>query len=118
MRVLVCGGREAENNSANRQLMLKVLDPIDIDIIIHGAAIGWDSLADSYAKKWRRCPVLAFPAKWDIYGKKAGFLRNKQMLEEGKPDLVVAFPGGRGTKIMVRLALEAGVPLIEVDADG
>ena len=37
----------------------------------------------------------------------------KQMLEEGKPDLVVAFPGGRGTENMKKLAREAGVEVIE-----
>jgi hypothetical protein len=32
-------------------------------------------------------------------------------LDEGKPDLVVAFPGGGGTKDMVRRAVKAGVPI-------
>jgi predicted Rossmann-fold nucleotide-binding protein len=33
------------------------------------------------------------------------------MLSEGKPDLVIAFPGGRGTADMIRQAKEAGVPV-------
>jgi hypothetical protein len=36
------------------------------------------------------------------------------MLVEGKPDLVVAFPGGRGTAGMMRLAKAANVEVIEV----
>lgn len=36
------------------------------------------------------------------------------MLQEGKPDLVVAFPGGRGTAHMTRIAQEAGVPVVVV----
>ena len=51
---------------------------------------------------------------WKKYGKKAGPLRNQQMLEEGKPDLVVAFPGGNGTADMVRRAKKAN---IEGDGD-
>jgi hypothetical protein len=49
---------------------------------------------------------------------KAGPLRNYQMLEEGKPDLVVAFPGGGGTKDMVRRAVKAGVSVHEVNRAG
>jgi hypothetical protein len=36
------------------------------------------------------------------------------MLREGKPDLVIAFPGGRGTAHMTRIALEAGLKVIEI----
>jgi hypothetical protein len=36
------------------------------------------------------------------------------MLTEGKPELVVAFPGGRGTAHMMRIAREAGVEVVEV----
>jgi hypothetical protein len=36
------------------------------------------------------------------------------MLEEGKPDLVVAFPGGTGTANMVKQARAAGVEVLEV----
>jgi len=53
--------------------------------------------------------------EWDELGKKAGPLRNQRMLDEGKPDLVVAFPGGGGTKDMVRRAVKAGVAIHEVN---
>src|SRR5262249_62369122 len=43
------------------------------------------------------------------FGHSGGSKRNQQMLEEGKPDLVLAFPGGRGTADMVRRAQEAGI---------
>jgi hypothetical protein len=45
----------------------------------------------------------------------AGPLRNQRMLDEGKPDLVVAFPGGGGTKDLVRRAVKAGVSVHEVN---
>jgi hypothetical protein len=55
-----------------------------------------------------------FPADWEKYGKAAGPIRNQQILVEGKPDLVVAFQGGRGTANMVSRAQQAGVPVVEI----
>ena len=37
-----------------------------------------------------------------------------RMLEEGRPDLVIAFPGGRGTADLVARARRAGVEVMEV----
>lgn len=48
-------------------------------------------------------------------GRAAGPMRNKQMLEEGKPDLVVAFPGGAGTENMVKQAKAAGIRVLRIE---
>jgi hypothetical protein len=56
---------------------------------------------------------LAFPADWERHGRKAGPIRNRTMLAVGKPDLVVAFPGRRGTEHMVAIARNANVPILE-----
>jgi len=56
-----------------------------------------------------------FLANWRTHGKAAGPIRNQQMLDEGRPHLVVAFPGGTGTADMVRRAKAAGVPVMEVE---
>lgn len=45
------------------------------------------------------------------YGKSAGPIRNQTMLDDGKPDLVLAFPGGRGTADMVAKAEKHGIPV-------
>lgn len=121
MRVLVCGGRDYND----RERVYNVLDqitlhqglgpnPDPVKQIIHGGASGADYLADCWAKS-RGVEVRCFPAKWRTYGKPAGPIRNQQMLDEGKPDLVVAFPGHRGTPNMVARAKKAGVKVIEVD---
>ena len=55
-----------------------------------------------------------FKADWDGLGAKAGPIRNRQMLEEGRPDLVVAFPGRSGTDHMKRSAQAAGIEVIDV----
>lgn len=125
-RILVCGGR----NFNDRNLLITTLDNIcdergwileptpdgnylpDV-FIIAGKARGADTMAVDWAVvNW--CEFKEFPAEWDKYGKSAGYIRNKQMLDEGKPDLVVAFPGGKGTHMMIDIARKAGVEVIEV----
>lgn len=68
-------------------------------------------MASEFAK-WKGIPVKTFRADWGKYGKSAGPRRNKQMLDEGRPDLVVAFEGGRGTADMVKQAKAAGVEVL------
>lgn len=53
-------------------------------------------------------------ADWDGLGRKAGPIRNQRMLDEGKPDLVVAFPGDKGTADMVRRARTASLEVLEI----
>lgn len=82
--------------------------------IISGKASGADSVAIDWAVvNW--CRFLEFEADWKTYGKAAGPIRNQRMLAEGKPDLVVAFPGGPGTRNMKQLARAANIKVIEVD---
>jgi hypothetical protein len=116
MRVLVCGGR----TFGDWELLVGVLDglkPMQASVIIHGAAPGADTLAGRWAEL-RRVPIESFPAEWEKHGRAAGPIRNAQMLAEGKPDLVVAFPGGRGTANMCKQARAAGVEVLEVSAGG
>ena len=100
MRVLVCGGRDF----GDTEFVYRVLDRLkaceQVDCIIEGDARGVDRIAGYWAKK-NRIDLRLFPADWDTHGKRAGPIRNKQMLDEGKPDLVIAFPGGRGTANMI-----------------
>lgn len=106
MRVLVCGGREYNK----REHLYAVLDTVGITTLIHGAAPGADTLADDWAKA-RGIPRLPYEADWKRLGKRAGPVRNLLMLQEGRPELVVAFPGGDGTANMVSVAAKAGVPV-------
>ena len=78
-----------------------------VTIIISGCARGADTLGIEWAEA-RGIEVGRFPADWDTHGRAAGPIRNQRMLDEGKPDLVVAFPGGRGTADMVRRARARG----------
>lgn len=99
MRVLVCGGRDYFDYVT----LARKLDEFSPTELIHGAARGADSLADRYARE-KGIPVQRFHADWQAYGKAAGPIRNKQMLLDSDPDLVVAFPGGKGTANMITTA--------------
>lgn len=148
MRVLVCGGRDFGDISQLKNkatslyklrkqeydFIIETLDqfarenskfyradqenwlPYDIEII-SGAARGVDSVAAQWAKV-KYCKLREFPADWDQFKQNAGWIRNKQMLEEGNPDLVLAFPGGKGTKDMKKQAQREGVQVIEVRYHG
>lgn len=110
MKVLVCGGRDFKNE----KLLEETLSEYKIDFIIDGGAMGADYLAYAYAVM-HNIKHESFPAEWKEFGKAAGPIRNKQMLDEGKPDLVIAFPGGRGTANMVEQAEKAGVKVIRIE---
>ena len=113
-RVLVCGGRDY----ADRARVFAVLDELHakspIGTIIEGGAKGADVLALAWAGR-RDVEAVTVHAEWQRDGRKAGPLRNTKMLRAGRPDLVVAFPGGPGTADMVRQARKAGVEVLEVE---
>jgi hypothetical protein len=111
LRVLVCGGRDY-SDASRVDVVLRGIEP---DVIIHGGASGADRLAGQWAwKNGKGCRVEF--ADWQLHGKAAGPIRNQKMLDEHAPDLVVAFPGGRGTADMVRRAKAKGVPVIELES--
>ncbi len=111
--MLVCGGRNFDDRDRLLTAMNAAVQGCDGEIIvIHGGARGADSLAGAIANE-AKIRVLVFPADWERNGLRAGPIRNQQMLDEGKPDVVLAMPGGTGTADMVRRARVAGVTVIE-----
>lgn len=111
-RVLVCGGRDYNDYDTVCRVLDDLLEHGEVTII-HGAARGADSLADRWAAE-RGVERYGFPARWDEHRRAAGWIRNQEMIDEGCPDLVVAFPGGNGTADMVRRARLAGIHVMEI----
>ena len=107
MIVLVCGGRNFDDAAA----LSAALNSLDISLLIEGGARGADRLAREWAGA-NMVPVRTFAADWRLHGGAAGPIRNAAMLRGGKPDLIVAFPGGRGTADMCAKAELAGVRVI------
>ena len=123
MRVLVCGGRYFDSAEAFNWLEANAHDlvaemmgkraGVEIDTVIHGGATGADEGADQWARS-EGMKVLAFPADWKKHGRAAGPIRNQRMIDEGRPDAVIAFHGGRGTADMIRRAEIAGLRVLRV----
>lgn len=112
MRVLVTGGRDF----SDRNFLFKAMDFVhakrQISTVIEGGAAGADSMSRSWAKS-RDIETATYEADWELYRGRAGLVRNCKMLRDGRPRLVIAFAGGRGTAHMVRIAKEAGVGVLE-----
>ena len=108
--LLVCGGR----NYSDRDHAWGILTILDPQRIICGGAPGADSIAIEWAESWQIITTV-YPADWDTHGKAAGPIRNQQMIDLETADLVLAFPGGRGTEDMIRRAKKAGIPVLRVD---
>lgn len=115
-RVLVCGSRHWIDLAAIRQALGAIKANEGIEVVIHGDARGADRLAGIAAAELG-IPVLAFPANWAEHGRAAGAIRNQQMLTEGRPTLVLAFPTPEsvGTWDMVGRARGANVRVIVYD---
>lgn len=115
LRVLVCGGRNFNDPLTLGSWLGGIVNSHGIAMILEGGARGADRMAREFAK-WKGIPVETYVAEWDVYGRAAGPLRNREMLDNGKPDLVVAFKGGRGTANMVLQARQRGIPVFEPQA--
>lgn len=128
MRLLVCGGRtfgEIKKRRQDPDYLKRVnqyhwgVDQLDSRFadekitLICGMADGGDTIGYDWAES-RGFPIEEYPADWKLHGRSAGPLRNIKMLEEGKPDLVVAFPGGNGTEHMCRIARKKDVKVLEL----
>jgi hypothetical protein len=110
MRLLVCGGRDFSDTERAYKVLDRLHRAHGIDVVIEGDARGADRIAGYWARR-NRVDNLKFPADWGAHGRAAGPIRNGKMLAEGKPDMVLAFPGGPGTADMLRRAREAGLPI-------
>jgi predicted Rossmann-fold nucleotide-binding protein len=108
MRLLICGGRAFGDGVAVGRALAWAHARRGIDLLIEGGATGADRLGREWAQ-YHNIPVQTFHALWGSLGRRAGPIRNAQMLAEGQPDEVVAFPGGRGTSNMIEAAFAAGV---------
>jgi len=113
IKVLICGDRNY-TDAAKITGFVNSLPPYFT--VIHGGARGADSLAGMAATN-RGLNVQVFPALWNVYGKGAGPIRNQQMLDEGKPNMVAYFHddllNSKGTKNMVERAMKAGLTVID-----
>ena len=123
MRLLVTGSRYLNDYNYFSKEMDKFCSSHSIPTtVIHGAARGADTLASRWVREMNSMrnhdPIITEieePAKWKLHGKAAGPIRNQLMLVEHKPDMVLAFPGGKGTANMIKIARWNGVPRVDLE---
>ena len=108
MRVLVCGGRDYSGREKVFTELHALAEKHGWLTIINGGARGADALAREWATLCHH-GLVTIPANWQMHGTSAGPIRNQLMIDGSKPDLVLAFPGGRGTADMVKKANDAGI---------
>lgn len=109
-KVVVAGSRNFNNyNLLKEKLDFLLQNKKNIEIV-SGTARGADTLGERYAKE-RGYSLKRFPANWEKHGRKAGYIRNKEMRDYA--DAVVVFWDGesRGTKHMIDLSKEKNLPI-------
>lgn len=107
-RIVVAGGR----SFSDEQMVRWAFREIGLgygDVVVHGACRGADVTCARIAQLFG-AETEAHPANWKKYGKAAGPIRNREMLESDAY-MLIAFPGGRGTFNAVMTARSLGVPI-------
>lgn len=120
MRVIVAGGRTFPYIGFVFQKLDEFHAQSPITTVIHGGARGVDTIAGEWCKSRLGVDPVVYPAKWNTHKSAkwnthklaAGPIRNQQMIDEGTPDVVILFPGNKGTRDMERKAKASGIPVI------
>lgn len=113
--MLVTGSRDWDDI----ETIARALVEVDVECrgnvtLISGACpTGADHLAEVYAHMygWR---IERYPADWEKYGKRAGFIRNSDMVENQAPDLCIAFikDNSKGATMTLELARKKGIETV------
>lgn len=123
-RVIIAGSRSFDNYRALTNGVTNIIDELleeqglvhaDAEIeIVSGCARGADQLGEKFARE-HGYELIRFPADWNQYGKKAGYIRNTEMAKYATSDdtkgVLIAFWDGqsKGTKHMIDIALRYGM---------
>lgn len=122
MNILICGDREWTDGKSIRSIIDELVKQYGSFKLIVGGARGVDSLAAYIARNVYQLPVDEYPADWERFGKPAGRIRNRKMLAEGKPNLVIAVHsdlyGSKGTRHMFQISGLAKVPRVWYSESG
>lgn len=113
-RILVTGSRLlTDAELVSRALAEAVADHGADLVVVHGAARGADTLADR-AARGLGLKVERRPADWANLGRRAGVVRNAEMVRGGAAACIAFLVAGaecRGTRDAMRRAQAAGIPV-------
>lgn len=120
LKILICGDRDWHDQYQIARRVHELCLKFELTVI-HGDCRGADRIGGSRAEAFG-CTVRKYPAEWKRYGKSAGPIRNRQMLEEEDPDLVIGFHDdikkSKGTRDMLKIAAKAGKFVELIDRNG
>ena len=109
--LIIAGGRDFDDYALLERTVDQFLENIQDEITIFcGKARGADSLGEQYAKS-RGYAVEYFPPDWQRYGRGAGVVRNRKMVEKADALAAVWDGGSRGTEHIIQLARDRGLRL-------
>lgn len=111
MRLMLCGGRHFEDVQVIQQELARLHAEQPVTVLIHGSASGLGAAAEAWARR-NDIHIVRYPPNWELHGKKAESMRNAFMIQDSRPDLVLAFPGGRHTADLVRRAGAANIAVV------
>lgn len=109
LKLAIVGSRTFNDYGLLVKFIKENYDITDIDTIVSGGARGADSLGEKFAHEFNK-QLKIFPAEWDKYGKRAGYIRNVLIIDEC--DECVCFWDGqsRGTKHDIELCEQKNKP--------
>lgn len=111
MKLGVIGSRTF-NDYGRLKIMLDVLlDGFGFTTVVSGGAKGADSLGEKYADERGLKKIIHLP-DWDLHGKAAGFIRNRDIINDA--DILVACwdKKSKGTRHSIGLAHETGKDIV------
>ena len=108
MKLAVVGSRSFQDYAWLEHCLLRVFRVEELEAVISGGARGADSLAARFAAS-HGVPLIVGPADWKRYGRKAGPIRNTEIV--ARADALAAFWDGtsRGTQDTIAKARNAGL---------
>ncbi|WP_419735880.1 DUF2493 domain-containing protein [Pseudomonas sp. COR18] len=114
MRVLICAGRYYMNAALCRKVLEAYHARQGIEVLVHGGNQHLGSTLEDWARE-TGAHIVRYPSNWQRYGKQAERRRNRFMLQDSEPDLVIAFPGGSDTEELVAQARANGIDIHSID---
>jgi YspA, cpYpsA-related SLOG family len=106
MKTAIIGSR----NIQNYDLLKQVVKGLPITAVISGGAAGVDKMAEQYAHE-NNLPLTVLPADWASYGKKAGMIRNAEIVKQAEQVIAIWDGQSRGTAATINMAKKAKKPL-------
>ena len=103
MKVAIIGSRNFNDYQKLKDFIQKNVNVNEIELIISGGENGADTLGEIFANEFK-IKKLIFKPEWEKFGRRAGFVRNKDIIENC--DVVFAFwiGGSKGTEHSLKLA--------------